>query len=271
MKYLFSDLDGTLMLNEDNTSSGIVINETNLSAINEFNKNNVFGIATGRPLSACLNIVNENKINDLIVCGNGMTTYQNGEKLEFLGVDTNDFKTVINFAKENSLAIIAFEKTGQFCYYNDENVNDATRLRIDKYSKTHGFVSIFNIFDFTQINHVTFVFDDLEKKQEIIKKIDEICENSRALPTLTDSFDICKKNVSKLKAITTYLDTNNISHDNCGYVGDGFNDLDCLNYFKNSYVMENATDELKKHLNNKNAKIVKNVAQAIDIFLKEEK
>lgn len=266
MKYLFSDLDGTLMLAKDGSVPGVIIPKHNLDAIRNWNyQGNKFGIATGRPHLAVDKINRENNIEDFSVCENGMILSV-GEKIVIKGsLDLEDVKISLDHIMKDNIECLGFYGDENIAFYN-ENVNlESTKKRQNKYKDFYKFIKITEV-DPSRVIHLTLLFTSSELKMEYVEKLSKHMKSSKIVPSMKDAADIVNDKVSKLSTILEFAKINNIDHNNIGYVGDGLNDLECLNYFKNSFVMKNSTPELLKQLRNNNAKKVIDVAEAINLF-----
>lgn len=267
MKYLFSDLDGTLMLDENMHSTGIDIPKHNMNAIKLFEeKNNIFAIATGRPYIATKHINEHNKLSDFSVCENGMIVSVDNEFIFEDSLDSKELEFIFNYCNNNDIEYLGFYKDENVCFFNDRCVLESTNIRINKYGGTYKILPTDQV-DLNKVIHLTLLFSNQEKKQEIMDGIQPKLTNSRLVHTMNDAADFIKNETSKLNAIKKIMELKDIDFNDVGYVGDGLNDLECLNYFKHSYVMKNATDVLLNELDNNDATFVTSVSEAINIFL----
>lgn len=268
IKYLFSDLDGTLMLEKDLSIPSTKIPQHNLAAIKKFTNNgNYFGIATGRPLGNVLKLIIENNLNDLCVCENGMIVSYNHELIIKGELHLQELKKIIAYAKEKKIEFLGFYGDNNIAFFNDNVVNESTQIRKKKYKNTYKYISTQKL-DFTKIIHLTLLFSNWETKNKHINIMNKMLKHTKIIATMHDAADFVNINTSKLNAILKFKQLNNLKDDQIGYVGDGFNDLECLNYFKNSFVMKNSTPELLSNLK-KEYTLVDDVAQAIKIFTGE--
>lgn len=268
-KYLFSDLDGTLMLEKDNTIPSTKIPTHNLEKIKEFtNKGNFFAIATGRPLANVKKLIAENQIADLCVCENGMIVSQDNKIVIEGQLNQEELKELLDYLKTNNLEFLGFYADEPVAFFNDNVILESTQVRMKKYSKMYNFIKTSEI-DISKIIHLTILFTNSDSKQSHVDNLNLKLKHTKVIPTMHDAADFVNKTTSKLNAIKKFCEINNISHDEVGYVGDGFNDLECLNYFKNSFVMKNSTKELLSNLKNKDSILVEDVAEAIKIFIGE--
>lgn len=268
-KYLFSDLDGTLMLEKDLTIPGIKIPKHNLEEILEFTKRgNEFIVATGRPHFSVIQLFEQNKISGYNICENGMIVAKNEEILFYENTNFFDYEIAIKYALLNNIQFIGFTKQNNQAFINNNYKQQQTQKRIKKYANIYKFKDISNVL-FEDIIHLTFLFENQEQKNSTIKILNEKMLDSKIISTTTDAADVVNKDVNKLKAIKKFMETENILECQVGYVGDGLNDLECLNYFKNSYVMKNATVDLLNNITN-DVIMVNSVKEAIKKFNGEE-
>ena len=101
MKLLVTDYDNTLELHYDFTDNDNIL-KRNIIAIDEFMKNNICCIATGRHFDAIYKTLIEKNINFNYLCANnGAELYDKDYKLLFcLPIDEYDFR-ILSLLKEN--------------------------------------------------------------------------------------------------------------------------------------------------------------------------
>lgn len=101
MKLLVTDYDNTLELHYDFTDNDNILRR-NIIAIDEFMKNNICCIATGRNFDAIYKTLIEKNINFNYLCANnGAELYDKDYKLLFcLPIDEYDFR-ILSLLKEN--------------------------------------------------------------------------------------------------------------------------------------------------------------------------
>lgn len=107
MKLLVTDYDNTFELHYDFTDNISVLNR-NITAINNFMKENLVCIATGRHFDAIHKTLIENNIKFNYLCANnGAELYDSDYNLLFcLPIDDNDLKTLIQLKEKNFLEIL---------------------------------------------------------------------------------------------------------------------------------------------------------------------
>ncbi len=101
MKLLVTDYDNTLELHYDFTDNDSIL-KRNITAINQFMKNNIFCIATGRHFDAIYKALAENNIKFNYLCANnGAELYDENYKLLFcLPICKQDLKVIMKLKKE---------------------------------------------------------------------------------------------------------------------------------------------------------------------------
>lgn len=265
-KYLFSDLDGTLMLNKDLSIPGLIVPSHNLEAIKEWTKcGHEFGIATGRPHFSVEQLNKSNDLSGICICENGMIIYEHDKEIFADKINHAELKMTLEYAVENKIEFIGFYRHSNQCFINFQVQGKATLKRLKKYEGIFDF-SHYNATNLDNIVHLTLLFENQTQKEQIIKQLNHLLKKSKVVSTTHDGADFVNKTTNKLHAILKYAKIKDIDETQIGYVGDGLNDVECLNYFANSFVMENATEELLKELTNKNIKYVKDVKSAIKLF-----
>ena len=215
-KLLVTDYDNTLELHYDFTDNNSILRR-NLTAINQFMKNNILCIATGRHFDAIHKTIVENKINFNYLCANnGAELYDKKYELLFcIPLSNHDLKVLLMLGKE-----VFFRNP---C--NSQLITSAN-------------LYIYNLDDYEKIK--TVLNDDLkdsfiEYKFPKIKIINKKCNKLNAIDII--------KNIEKIEDEKIYT------------IGDDINDIQMiLKYHGYSLttaneVVKNVSTKLYKELN----------------------
>ncbi len=92
--------------------------------------------------------------------------------------------------------------------------------------------------------------DAVQKAQEYSKIFNEKYGSDFEILWSHDSVEFMNKGVNKANALERFASDRNIDKDEVAVVGDSGNDIPMFKSFANSFVMENAPDEVKKYAKN---------------------
>lgn len=284
IKYIFSDLDGTLFLENQNLENKI--DKSLVETINKFNSYNLwFSVATGRDY---LNAKKVLELNDLknyeyIIGCNGAQIYSRlhnqlifvrtfiDEEIDYLFkaweyiskkyqnelylygyVQGKDFTHITFYIRENEVSHVLNEINRMESIYKNVGLGLLTRKT---YSKL--------LFKYAYKMSIAFVNpnDELEKKLNILNEIES--KFPELSYYLSGTIEVSPKLISKYSAIR-YLNDKYLKVDDnqIAVFGDEGNDLTMLYYFNNSFTRKSASEYIKK--------ITKNVIdQPAGLFVKE--
>lgn len=284
IKYIFSDLDGTLFL--ENKDLENKIDKSLVETINKFNSNDLnFSIATGRDYLNAKKVIELNGLTnyEYIIGCNGAQIYSRlynqlifvrtfiDEEIDYL------FKAWEYISKKypNELFLYGYVQGKDFThitfYIKENEVNHVLNeiSRIEEMYKNLGVGLLVRrsysklLFKYAYKMSIAFVnpHEGLEKKLNILNEIESIFPELSYY--LSGTIEISPKLISKHFAIKyindKYLKAN---EDQIAVFGDEGNDLSMLYYFDNSFTRSTASDYIKK--------IAKNIIdKPAGLFVKE--
>lgn len=236
IKAIFSDLDGTLLNNNNSLS------ETTISAVKKLKEKNImFFIATGRSLNAMKRFYDQLELETEIINYNGAVIHdKTGSKLFELTLDDNISRELIDYGRKENLYFHGFSNEKWYL----ENYNDTAKAYGEKSKLKENLI---NFDDMKNLNFNKFMYiNSPEKTQEInsyiIKKY-----NKQVYKGLSSStfLEIMNPNVSKGNGIKFLLEKYDLNPDEVMAFGDAENDLEMLSAVKYGVAMENANEEIK--------------------------
>ena len=246
IKMLFSDLDGTLLVNGSD-HSGRVTNE-NICAISKLEKSGIrFGIATSRSYSFLRNKMDI--VNDFdTVSFNGNLVYCDQKIMDCVTFSEEDVWALMDIldVKDDSMSMF-ITKENDVVFY-DYDCSKAQRY-------IHGKASHHDVREFVQMpllehmkNHkycfIIGVFDDKQKADVARERLKQY-PSVQFTNTSERTFTITKGYRDKVTGILKIAQYYGYNEDEIAVIGDSYNDIGMLKYFKNSYCMVHAPKEVK--------------------------
>ncbi|AXK50716.1 Cof-type HAD-IIB family hydrolase [Spiroplasma alleghenense] len=262
MKWWFSDYDGTINLNHDDS-----IDKRDLKFINEFiDAGNQFAIASGRLHKEIKNVLSKSNLNyDYIVACNGAALYDSDDNLiQNLPIKLDERKEILEILESNKHLITGYcdldiRKDFNAVYIKEINENPFFIGTIPlENNHEQGTNEILNSPD---INIIYFY--GLEA--ELIKIQEEVNgtkHNFKAIKTHTNVLEIVNKNVSKAFGIEYIMQNHNINIKDVITSGDGENDIEMLRFTNNSFAMKNSKPNVLKEANH----VISNVFEIGDFI-----
>ncbi|VYU12482.1 Cof-type HAD-IIB family hydrolase [Clostridium tertium] len=255
MKYLASDLDGTL-LNEEHG-----ISEENIKGIIEFKKaGNKFIISTGRSLASIYDLFSdypEIEYDYIVACNGAIVLDKDKNIIHSKSVRNDIAEDIFKEFIDNEDVCVHFESEGEH-YLVDSNIPDLESVSQEmrdlynhfKYrvSKEELFnnvsereYSIISLFSKNADKHVA------EKAKNIL--LDKFGDS---LEAFRNQFfvDIAPKDCTKGNGLKKILELNNVNEDKLYAIGDSFNDISMFNLTENSFTFHYAEDGVKEIANN---------------------
>lgn len=246
MKILASDMDGTLVVNDE-------INPKDIQAIDELKKKgHKFVVSTGRTLKGMDNIFQRHQLPyDYMVLCNGALIIDRDKKIIYKNTIKNvKIKEIIKAfnGKEN---IMMYMDDGENFYIvqNDSaKKNDIKFFDSINYIKISAKDALLLEQDFIMASVFATdkeVFRAIEAKEILDKILDEkeSCRNEFFV-------DIIASGCSKGTGLKQLLEIENKEIDDLYTIGDSFNDISMLDITENSYTFNRAEEEVKKHAKN---------------------
>ena len=239
IKYIFCDLDSTL-LNDDKSLS-----PENIITIKSLNEKNVgFVITTGRMPFLIANIIDQLKGNYDVysICTNGAIILKNKDCiLKKHSLENKEVEYIKQIAIDNNLGMFVSSENEIVCYNLDKI----------KETKLEGHVRLveldldaLNVFLEQTIYKISLINKDVNKlldaKEEIINNL-----NLSVAFSTKNTIEIVAKGRNKGVGIKEFCDLKNISLDNTLSIGDNDNDYSMLSTTKYSATVKNGLEHIK--------------------------
>mgnify|MGYP004619442191 CR=1 FL=1 len=245
-KYIFSDLDGTLL--NDNKD----IPKSNISSVKEFqNKNGIFSIATGRCLNSIKKSIKEIEFNGPAILFNGCVIYDfTKEKILWQKtLEESIVKKIIDFVLNNkkykTTGILVYTIDNTYSFKDNDFITKLIEIEGGGFKEKEKFV----------INSpwIKVLFAD---KNEKIKEINNELKKYFVLDNIDTSFsldiylELLPKGINKGYALKKIKSTE--EYNDCIFyaVGDYYNDYDMLRSADVSNCPNNAPLEIQKICDN---------------------
>lgn len=243
-KYLFSDIDGTLL------QSG-VFNEDTINKIHNFiNEGNQFILATGRIDSDIIAIQNKLGINPPYrISQNGaVVTKGDSEVIHEIGIPTSNLGQLTDYlfsvmAKYNFVLEVSFQQRRYSNTKRPIGINHAftTPIIHDDKLKERALDDPI-LFLILSENESCFA--------EIANHIQKNFSRLQAVKTSEGCLEILHRQATKGNAIEVVLrDLGILSKEHVYVVGDSYNDISMFKKFKNSFVMSTSPTDVEKYAN----------------------
>lgn len=263
MKFLASDLDGTLVIANNLRSDKDIRAIENLRQ-----KGHKFIISTGRSYNTVKPLIEKYNINYdyLLLCNGGLIINSNDEIIFDEWLSNKIAKEIISYYYnfDNNNVLMYLDDSKNSIFINNPNVvKDTVKDIMNFFKITEDISTIINRKDNYKILSLFTVDKDLDKAEAIRKKIInkygeyvEACRNKHFI-------DVFPKDCSKGNALLQILKLENSKVDELYVVGDSFNDVPMFNITENSYTFHYAEDIVKNYAKNK----VNYVYEVIDDLL----
>lgn len=247
-KKLFAfDLDGTLL------NSKSELSKENYNALLKASKaGHILLMVTGRNYIYAQMAIKEfwGVFNYFVGCNGAIIHSIHNRDLITLGENKIPFEFVMEIIHETreigGTLQISTEWEVFVKYYLSEESNV-----IPSINKQRLFDPFQSIFDMDDKNKKSIVQISVHLEEHNVRKYKEIWEEKYGNEyefTITSkhNIDINRKGISKLEAIKDVVKMENILYDDVYVFGDSQNDIKGLEYYNNTYAMDNAFDEVKK-------------------------
>lgn len=205
MKVFATDLDGTLVHNKK-------VTETDREAIAAFQKENLFGVCTGRPLS-CLYDVEGIPFDFYIMCTGALLLDKDRHVIEEHLLDKELVRDIYNHYRDYSNIIVQTESESHF--YFTEFIDFPT---------------------FTMIEEAATFVSDVHDRYPMVSGYQN-----------TNVIDIVSKGISKgtgVKAIKKHFNADKMLG-----IGDSYNDLPLFKASDYSFTFHSSPDSVKEQVN----------------------
>lgn len=258
MKYLFCDLDGTLLRDFR------YIDEADIQALQYAAKNQVVvSIATGRLDYEIKHLMQTYKFEGYRISQNGGVVYdQNNCLIHRRALAPEHVDVIITAVKEfNCLVFIQTENEYFTPYKNEIIKNFEANQNLIHYIENKDILTHHHAFHVITVS----LWCEKHENRKIKAKLDQILPPEiKVYVSSAYTIDIIHKDNSKGEAIKYLSKKFNFAPQDVYVVGDSFNDISMFTVTPNSFVMEEATPEVKAKANF----IVKQVKDVVDIMLR---
>lgn len=241
IKVVATDMDHTLLTEKGELPPGFYDYVDKLNELGVY-----FGIASGRPLCTLQDVFKDYSDRMLLVSDNGGLVWLD-KQIAFVSLmDKNTYQDLIRFTKKHTEGIcVLCGLDGGYIEKKDEQHKD--------------FINKF-------FTHMTIV-DDLSELDIKANKFTIYCPEANAIDYLEEFYvpryqeelsltlgdtiwiDIMNKGISKGSAMRFIADKLGITTNQMMAFGDTYNDAEMLKAVKYSYVVENASEDMRQYAN----------------------
>ena len=237
VKYLFSDIDGTLLQNNS-------LDKITIQKINDFVKNgNKFYCVTGRTDEHIKTIENAIGVfGDYRISQNGCVIYDKNNNLIYKNI--MDIKIAKDIAEYLYPIVDKYNITFGVSELSGKRYYKSGKDNIDINFKDRIGVDIFPV--------LFLLISDNEDNFELIRKYidDNYGDLLSCVLTTFGVMEILQKSASKANGIALILEKENIPIKDVYVVGDNENDICMFKKYKNSFCMIEAKENIKSYANN---------------------
>ncbi len=250
IKYIITDLDGTIL---KSTKNGISNNT--IKIVNEFQKKYDYNltIATGRHVNMIKEYIDKLNIKLPIITSNGalITNPKNNNVLNIFKINNDIFQKILKELKSAlKIDIVVYsdkniylekksKRLNSIIHYNNNSVKNYNI----KYKIVNNILDTLNISD--KILKLLITFNDKEKEVKIIKKIIKNYPELIITSSNDNLCDINSINATKGNALLKLTKILKIDINKIIVYGDNENDIDLFKKAKYSVAPDNAVLELK--------------------------
>ncbi|MFJ7970590.1 Cof-type HAD-IIB family hydrolase [Psychrobacillus sp. NPDC096389] len=230
-KVLFFDIDGTILDNDKNIPPGV------MESIQQARDNgHEIVISTGRAPFTAKSILEQLKI-DSFICYNGQIVQFQGKIIHKGIIDTMELQHLTDFAMEREQPLVYMDDVEFVSNVpgHEDVYESISSLKIALPRTEENFFLSNDI-------HQALIFCDMDMQREYEKAF----PNLKFVRWHRVSCDVLPKGVSKAKGIELFLQHLNKTPNDAIAFGDGFNDIEMLQYVGTGVAMGNAVEELKK-------------------------
>jgi len=246
IKAVFTDLDRTLLTNIG------TISKQNLAAIELLREKGILLIiATGRNLLSAKKVLNDEHLFDMLMfsSGAGIINWKTKELIYKNHISSINTQKAIDILLENEIDFMVHDvipENHRFKYWVHHDLSDFKR-RIKLYELYAQPLKL----DIApkQATQLLAVLkqDQLEKFEQLNHQLDfvKVIRTTSPLDQKSIWLEIFPKNISKGHTAKWLCNRLNILREETVGIGNDFNDLDLLEFTSQSYVVDNAPNELK--------------------------
>lgn len=202
-KILASDYDGTFYLNNQNIIE-------NIEKVKEFRtKGNVFVIATGNNYEKFIKTIKKYSIKyDYLILDDGAVILKNDGNIVYGSfIESYVVEEIYKKLKKQNYNVQLFDVWKKKKNYEENNITKIS-ININDLNEAQKLTYELNKLYNNHIHAYTMIFDD------------------------TNIVEIVSSNIDKRKAIEEISNLEHIENANTYFVGDGYNDIEAIKYFK---------------------------------------
>lgn len=247
IKAVFSDLDGTLLIDNFKTS------KENIKAIKTALDSGIdFIPTTGRAISDVpQQIKSVEKIRNFILT-NGATVLdrEKNSALYKNYISCDGALELMSTEGASKCCVMAF-LDGQVHYQSDwkKRLSGSPVCPVVEEFLMYGCRQVDNLYKYVEnrrkgVEKITFFFTDLDNRIDVINNT-LMLEEFELSYTLELNLEITNKGVNKANGIKEFCKIKGYSMDEIAVIGDSGNDIEMLSLTKNSYAVENAVEKAK--------------------------
>ncbi len=242
-----TDVDGTIL-----TDEGIPHKDTNKAFKYAKSKGSYIVIATGRPYSRAIDLLEIMPDIDFFICNNGSLVYDiKNQKIIFIkSISSKNHFTMLDLAKEFNFSYILHTESKTYTwptkrFYNSILIDDEFNLKLITFiKKNKEYKMLFNNEIITQLA----LQGSREKCTKVFPIIQKLFLHKQNVFLTNGIFiDVNPLGISKwtgLEFLSEYL---HIAKDHIATFGDSGNDLDMIMHSKEfGFAVENSTEDLIK-------------------------
>lgn len=249
-KFFAFDLDGTLLNSDQQLSKD---NIKALEAARE--KGHVLVMATGRNyIYSQLSLKQHWGLFDYFIGCNGAIIHSIHQR-DLISKDNKiDYDFILKIIDEvkdiGGIVQISTEWNVFTDLFIDEEIQIMTKINKERLIDPFPSIALMSNEDKKSIVQISVHFEEHNVRKIWAKWLDKYGENYEFAITSPRNIDINLKGINKLSAIKEIVKLEEIKFDNVFVFGDSQNDIKGLEYYNNTYAMENALKETKKAAKN---------------------
>ena len=271
IKILFSDLDGTLLLNGDNHSGRVSVE--NCLAINQLEKSGVkFAIATSRSNQFIYKQMDCTHLLDCVAFNGNLVTCDSKilSSVSFSKDEIVQLSEMLDCKEDNRDMFITVDNDVVFYDFHHSKVQGYVRNELN-YVQDHRILIEEPLLEYIKndADKICFIIAVFPNKEiaDIARLQLQTLETIQYVDTSERTCTFTKNNHDKVTGILEIMNYYGFNEDEVAVIGDSYNDLKMIQHFKHSYCMSHAPESIKKEANT----IVNSVSECIQHILEMNK
>ena len=239
VKIIFSDMDGTLLTNDNKLPEGFD------EMIAELKRRNViFAPASGRQYFSLLRSFENYADEFLFLAENGTLVMHKGEEIFSCPIGFDSAKKVLAASNgfENILRVYCGKKDAYILKAQD---TPEFRAELEKYYTHSGIIDTFDELDDIPLK-IAFFDPTANSRKNIYDKLEEFYDSLQVVLSSDYWVDVMSPSINKGEAVKNIQRVMNFKPEECAAFGDYLNDYEMLQSVGYSFAMANAHPDLKK-------------------------